>query len=377
MKILHIIPSLKKGGAERLVIDICRELQMQKHETKILLLHEENDYRFLTESMDVSVTASRYRYHVLGEAEADFSDYRRQVEQFKPDVIHSHLFEADFFSRACLLPNVRYFSHLHDNMAQFQSFSIKTLLNKQRLTAWMEKHRLLRAYRECTNHFIANSEDTARFFRNHLPQQLSKRVAVLPNAIDLNRFPFVSREMPTSEVHLVTAGSLVPKKNHAFLFGVVSRLKTMGLHPKLTILGDGPLMTSLKQKVGEDHLQEDIRFAGNVDDVASRLAAAHVYVHPATYEPFGLAIVEAMASGLPVVCLDGGGNRPLIDDGKNGFILDEADAAGFAEKIALVISQPERYRNFAAAAGTKALQYSIKEYARKLISLYEQTFSGQ
>lgn len=376
MNVLHVIPSLKKGGAERLVLDICRELQRRESmQVKLLLLHDENEFRYLSEPLSVEVTSSCYRRHVLRNADADFGDYRRLADVFKPDVIHTHLFEAEFFTRHCLFAGVKYITHLHDNMAQFEPFGMATLLHKTRFTNWLEKRDLIRAYRSCGNSFIANSEDTASYFHQRLPADLTNRINVLDNAIDLDRFRFMVRQAPAEEIKLVSTGSLVPKKNHRFLINVVSALKSMKQNVKLTILGDGPLHQTLEREIAAAGLQDEITLAGKVDDVAQYLYAANVYVHPATYEPFGLAIVEAMATGLPVVCLDGKGNRGIVDDGVNGYMLKEPDPKLFAEKISRMATDKEVYATFSINAGTKARRFSITDYTDKLVSLYENLFS--
>jgi glycosyltransferase involved in cell wall biosynthesis len=375
MNILHVIPTLKKGGAERLVLDICRALQRRESmQVKLLLLYDENEYRFLSESLDVEVTPSFYRFHVAAKAESDFTAYRELIHRYKPDVIHTHLFEAEFFTRHCLFSGVKYITHLHDNMVQFESLRMATLLHKTRFTNWLEKRDLIRAYRSCANSFIANSEDTAAYFRQNIPADLTNRIIVLDNAIDLDRFPFMVRKPPAEEITLVSTGSLVPKKNHGFLIHVVSALKSMNQNVKLTILGDGPLHQKLAREIAAAGLQDEITLPGKVDDVAQYLFAANVYVHAATYEPFGLAIVEAMATGLPVVCLDGKGNRGIVDDGLNGYMLKEPDPKRFAEKISRLAGDREAYATFSLNAGTKARRFSITDYTDKLVSLYQNLF---
>lgn len=375
MNVLHVIPSLKKGGAERLALDICRELQEREGiNVKLLLMYAENEYRFLSESLDVEVTPSFYRFHVAAKAESDFTAYRDLVHRFAPDVIHSHLFEAEFFTRQCLFPGVKYITHLHDNMVQFTDFGFSTLLSKSRFTRWMEKRHLLKCYQSCNNTFIANSEDTAAYFRQQLPANLKHRIAVLENAIDLSRFRFITRKLSGRELRLVTTGSLVEKKNHAFLIGVMQQLKSQGYDVVLHILGDGPLHARLQEEINRSGLKEEIILAGNVHDVEKYLHDAQVYVHAATYEPFGLALVEAMATGLPVVSLDGKGNRGIVDDGINGYMLKEPDAKLFAMKVLEIIKSPEDYHRFSCAAGTKAQRYSINAYADQLISHYRNPF---
>ena len=76
-----------------------------------------------------------------------------------------------------------------------------------------------------------------------------------------------------------------------------------------------------------------INFHGNVKNVKEHLSESNIYLHTATYEPFGLVILEAMAAGLPVITLNGKGNKDFIEQGVNGFIHANQDVELFANNI--------------------------------------------
>jgi glycosyltransferase involved in cell wall biosynthesis len=99
--------------------------------------------------------------------------------------------------------------------------------------------------------------------------------------------------------------------------------------------------------------------------------ASDLYIHPATYEPFGLVLLEAMASGLPVISLDGYGNRELIREGYNGFLLpNDATAHEIKNKIDWFLEEPTRFVEIAENGLGFCLDYSMQVYANKLIDLY-------
>lgn len=376
MRVLHLIPSLEKGGAERLTIDIVRELQRREgFVVQLMVLRNKNEYPALTKEISVVECPSWFRFRPGRKNRSDYTAYQALIRTFRPQIIHSHLFEAEFFSRHYRLPGVTYFSHLHDNMSPFENFTVASLFSRQRITAALEKKQLLKKYLGCNNHFIANSADTGNFFRKRLPAALTKNLYVLPNGIDLSRFPFLDRKFPSQEIRLVTTGSLVKKKNHAFLVAVMAGLKKTGKTFRLDVLGNGPLRGELEKLRDDSGLRNEIFFHGNVDDVHQYLQAAHVYVHAATYEPFGLAMVEAMASGLPVVCLDGEGNRPLIEEGGNGYCLRRPEPGVFVQRVRHIVSGENVYRQFSRHAGTIAQRYSITDYVTRLITLYQQALN--
>jgi glycosyltransferase involved in cell wall biosynthesis len=104
-----------------------------------------------------------------------------------------------------------------------------------------------------------------------------------------------------------------------------------------------------------------------VENVEQYLWQSDVYVHTATYEPLGLVLLEAMAAGFPVISLDGGGNRDLMINGKNGFLIEKQDPKEFADRI-LEVYQNNEISNFNAEF---AKQFDIKTYCDKLLEIYQ------
>lgn len=95
-----------------------------------------------------------------------------------------------------------------------------------------------------------------------------------------------------------------------------------------------------------------------------------IYLHTAHYEPLGLVILEAMAAGVPVVSLDGEGNRDLIRHGENGFLLTNPDPEKFAEIIKQLASDPNCRERIAANAREFVQHFDIAVYVDRLLEVY-------
>ena len=100
-----------------------------------------------------------------------------------------------------------------------------------------------------------------------------------------------------------------------------------------------------------------------------------MYLHTANYEPFGLVILEAMAAGLPVISLDGKGNRDIITNEVNGYILSNPSPSDFVIKIQKVFSNKEQYDMFSENGKETAKKHDIKNYAHKLLNIYNESIS--
>ena len=371
MRILHVIPSLQLGGAERLSLDICQELSTRKeHEVMLVTLQEKVEHDISRVNFPIKSIDSIYIPSITGKPTVRLSNWEKLVESFKPDVIHSHLFMAEMATRYHLYPHVKYFSHCHDNMHQLQKPSFSSLFNKEKLTKLYERNWILKQYQKANNHFIAISRDTLFYFQNNLPSNFHPKITWLPNAINTGLFEFPDRTYNSNfPKKLISIGSLIERKNHTFLLDVVKHLTDQSFSVNLQILGRGNELANLEQKIKNLGL-EGIVSIDSSPNVAPYLRQADLYVHVAKNEPFGLVLVEAEASGLPLISLDGKGNRDLIENGKNGFLIPDENIQLFVDKIRFLLSNPADYQKFSQQAALMSKTFDIKLYVDKLIELY-------
>lgn len=376
MRILHIIPSLRKGGAERICMDICAELNKQPGiEVKLAYLNNLVEYETANTDYDIQHIPASISLSLTKPAQFNLGALEKLIHDFKPDIIHSHLFEAEIVSRSITYPQAKWFSHCHDNMHQLETFSISTLTDKKKFTEYYERRYILKRYRaNGGNRFIAISKDAYQYFERVLPTDLRK-ITLLSNAVNTARFTKPSsyvRSNEANKLHLVTVGSLVDKKNQSFLVDVAGELVKRKQPMHLHVLGDGPNRKRLVEKTMHLNLQDHITFHGNVQQVQEYLWNSDIYLHGAYYEPFGLVLVEAMAAGLPVVSLDGKGNRDIIRNGENGYILPTQDAVTFANVIIELANNKTLYKQIVEEGLKTAKQFDIVNYTQKLMALYHQ-----
>jgi glycosyltransferase involved in cell wall biosynthesis len=193
-------------------------------------------------------------------------------------------------------------------------------------------------------------------------------VTLLHNAINVNRFkkPIELTKSNSKEIRIVNIGSFVKKKNQAFLLDIISALNKRGIRTKTYFLGDGPTRNEVDEKAKALGVSDQCFFEGNVNKVEQYLWNSDIYLHTATYEPLGLVLLEAMAAGLPVVTLDGGGNRDLIRNGENGYIIKQQNSQLFTDLML------EVYKNQTISVFNieYANKYDIESYCDKLLNIY-------
>ena len=368
-KILHIIPNLRKGGAERLVLDICNELNKKENVSVTLITFSSlNEYQNISQNIDWKVIPSNFSPSVIGESVLNTSKLQEYVTQHKPDIIHTHLWEAEILCSQIDYGNAKSFTHFHDNMLQLKNTIIP--LSKKDLTNLYEKKIVTRKYKKRLSNFICISNNTINFAKKSLPKTFNKRIHLLHNSVNLNHFIPLKRT-PSFPIKLINIGSFVLKKNQKFAVDILSEIHKVGINANITFLGDGDLKESVSNYAMKLNLSNNVHFKGNVDNVSEHLKNANVYVHTATWEPFGLVILEAMASGLPVVSLDGKGNRDIIQNNINGHIFKKQDPNLFARTIINLFNDKNKYDTLSKKSLATAKKFDIENYCDKLLAIYK------
>jgi glycosyltransferase involved in cell wall biosynthesis len=384
LRILFVIPTMGGGGAEIMLGAIIEELHRIGHEILLVTMYPMDETYvnfpnkdYLDRNIPTFECSTRVLFSLRKKTQITDSHFQEIVEEFKPDVIHSHLFEADIIARSYLKKGVVYFSHGHDNMWQLTRLKNLKNLNKQAFTNLIERRWLMKQYRKTNTSFIAISKDVEAFFNQNLESDLKNNLVLLHNGIDRNRFRNeLDRKIENgAKIKIVSVGNLVPKKNHRFLIDIAVELKNRNCDFSIDILGYGTLQEELEKYAKVKEVFDFIFFRGNVKNVEDYLKEANLYVHPANYEPLGLVIIEAMASGLPVICLDGKGNRDLMVQSKNGYIFQEENAEIFAEQIIELMNDSEKYKEISSFAKEFSQQFDIKNYCDKLVQIYLNSIS--
>lgn len=366
MKILHVIPNLRKGGAERIVIDICNELSRQGSDVVLITLQKQNEYEFLTSELNWKVIPSFIKPSISGKTSFDVTHLQAFIDNFQPDIIHTHLFEAEMVVSQIDYPNVAYFVHFHNNIPQLRNLDVKQLTSKLTWTDQYEKKILRRVYKKRNVTAIAISKDVLAYATRVLPKSVEK--VLLFNAINRSRFYTELRQ--TTGDRIVMIGSLNENKDQLLAARTIVELNRRGTHIHLDLLGDGPLKPQLVEYIADNNVGDWIHLHGSVDHPEFCLRDASIYLHTSKSEAFGLVMIEAMAAGLPVVCTDGGGNRDLIIEGENGFMVEERSAKLLADKIEYLIKNPEKRLEMGRNAQAFSKQFDISKYVEKLLEVY-------
>ncbi len=202
------------------------------------------------------------------------------------------------------------------------------------------------------------------------------RVTVVPNTYDSDRYRPVSRER-TAHPRLLCVGRLSHEKGHDVLLRAFAELLSGGTRATLTLVGDGPERGALEALATGLGIMQAVKFTGTLldDALLAEMAEADLFVLPSRSEGFGVVLVEAMATGLPVVATRSGGPADIVGPG-DGVLVDPDDVSALAGGMAEALGTLDGF-DAAAIAARAAAAYSRESVGGRLLAIYEAVLAGR
>ena len=148
------------------------------------------------------------------------------------------------------------------------------------------------------------------------------------------------------------------------------------LPSKLLFVGDGPERGTAEQLCRQLGVCDDVRFVGKQEQMEDILAIADLFLLTSEYESFGLAALEAMAAGVPVVSTDAGGLPEIMVPGYNGFMGSVGDVESMSQQAISILQSDERLNEFKKNAAQHAAAFDIQNIVPLYEKLYEDVFSS-
>ncbi|TJX68819.1 glycosyltransferase family 4 protein [Soehngenia saccharolytica] len=176
---------------------------------------------------------------------------------------------------------------------------------------------------------------------------------------------------------LFYAGELNSNKHQDFLIEVVGRLKSKIPNIKLLLAGKGIKLNEYKSLVAKMKLNDSIYFLGYRNDINSLLQISDVAVSSSKREGLPVNVMEAMVTGLPLVVTNCRGNRDLVKNGINGYVVDIDDIEGFANSIYKIYSDDTLYRKFSEASLNLIKRYSLENVSKDMEEIYTKYLTGE
>ncbi len=363
--VVHVIYRFGHGGLENGLVNLINRMHARglgsRYRHAILCITGYTEFRGRLKDESVQVLS-------LDKQEGKDPAYNlrliRMIRRLRPDIVHSRnlpALECAVISRLVGVGGVIHGEHgwdVHD------------------LDGTVRRYRLMRRFSQPFIHrFVALSRHIETWLVRDVGIRAEK-VERICNGVDTDRFHPEGTVREDGFVNIAHVGRFEPVKNPGLLIEACARM--MHRHPELLktvrlhMIGDGGLRPELERMVESEGIGEQVRFHGMRDDVPEMLRRMDIYALPSLNEGISNSILEAMASGLPVVATRVGGNPELVEHGVNGFLVPSGDSDAMAEALYRYCADEKLRRRHAAASRRRALdEFSIDAMVDRYVALYD------
>ncbi len=369
MKVLHVIESLGFGGAEMLLVNLLPELQRQGDAALVAVLRPPFDLRPELETSGIRVVplSPRGKWSLILAAQELSTLVRRE----RIDLVHAHLYFPSVIvaiSRILRMHGARC-------VVTFHNLAYSKGVNKAGLGLVLRRKLASYLYPRGFDGFIAVSSAVAGHYRQHL--------GVEPISVLHNPVPKALEQEPAGDdlqagasprlVSILVPGRLVHEKGHVDLLEAVSILRQEGRRFLVVLVGDGPLRDSLASAISEKDLAPFVTLAGRLShpELLAAIRDSDIVAVPSRFEGFGLAALEGMALGKPVVATDAGGLPEVVEDGVTGWVVPARAPTALASALRKLMDDPAlRHRMGLAGLARSRRQFALSAIVDRLRGMY-------
>ncbi|WP_297188656.1 TIGR03088 family PEP-CTERM/XrtA system glycosyltransferase [uncultured Porticoccus sp.] len=338
--VAHIIYALGTGGLENGLINIINRTPPDRYRHVIICLTNADDFANRITLPGVQVIQL---HKPAGQNFRVFWDLWKTLRALRPDVVHTrNLASLEMQLVTLLIPGIK---RVHGEHGR----------DIHDLDGTNKKYNLLRkAMQPFVHRYIAVSRDLLQWLK-HTVAIPEKKLRQIYNGVDAEKFSPRQDDaqlgdlappglLPENAVVVGTVGRLAEVKNQQLLIEAVGYLFTK--RPilrgtlRLVLVGDGPLKLQLVDRVKQLGLSDVVWFSGDRNDVPALMQLMDIFILPSLAEGISNTLLEAMASGLPVIATSVGGNVELIEEGVNGRLVPVNNVVAMADAVAELVDDP-------------------------------------
>ena len=365
VRILRIVSNLGIGGVQKRMVSLLPKLNKERYNIVVCSFKSGELQHCLEQSgISVRIVQRRFKFDPV-------CIYRlcSIMKKENIDIVHTHCHKPNTTGRVA---------------AKLAGVPV-IIANEHNVDSWKSKWQLtldkwLAAY---SDKIIAVSEAVKSFYVKNADIPADK-FEVIYNGVDLD---FWQKNIPSQKVILekkaklgllqgdkviVAIGRLHPQKGHEYLLRAARKIIPRMRNLKFLIVGDGPMKDSLESLSERLGIKENVIFTGKRDDVKNILYLSDISVVSSIREGFSNVVLESMACSKPVVATDVGGNKEIIIDRANGFIVPSRDEDARADRILTLAGNEELTGKMGLAAKEAVKNFSLSQMAYKTEKLYEE-----
>lgn len=389
IKVIHIITRFDKGGSsENTFLTVCG-LDKEHYDIILIKGHSEESLMGEHEASAADrnlIEAKNNGVRVLTVAELereihplnDFKAFLRLISIIrneKPEIVHTHTSKAGFIGRWAAffakVPIIIHTPHGHVFWGYFNTWKTAIFIYLERLTAFITDKIITLTEQEKKEHLKYHIAHDNKFTVIHSGVDLSKFFDIQTKAAAMRN----QLGIPQEAYVIGTVGRLTPVKGQKYLIEAAKKILERQSKMVFVFLGDGELMNELKVLATTLGIKDKVRFLGWLPDVAEVMSIFDVFVLPSLNEGMGKVLVEAMATGKPIIASNVSGITDLVIHGENGLLVPPGDSESIAMGIETLYKNPSKSKEMCEKGKAIASRYTESLMIQKIELLYRELLS--
>jgi glycosyltransferase involved in cell wall biosynthesis len=356
-KILHVLWSGSSGGAERYVQTIVNRIDKDRFKQAICFLSEGGVVAEEVRSKGITICIIGMK---TGLSLSHTVTLRNIITRYKPDIIHCHIRNYLVNAVICAIKTKRiYYEHGAD------------LIGTEPLKDIVFYHTFARRYDVILTNSDYMKQNVLKYY-DHL-----HKVVVHPIGVDTDKFHPPKNKarlrkifnIPVSNRVIGAVCRLVPQKGLDDFMKIAENTSAQDPNTTFIIAGAGPVHVELEKKAQKGKI--DIRLLGERSDIVDVLGSMDIFLMTSRWEPYGMAVVEALACGVPVIGFKVGGTAEIVEKG-GGMLMQKRDANILCEYILNILNDDSAYMELREQAIVNARKhYDINRTLNRLEALYD------
>jgi glycosyltransferase involved in cell wall biosynthesis len=312
IKVLHILPSLNSGGAERLVLDLLNNFSPDKFSVELLLFKSKGFFydEARAKGIKVIVLNKKFKLDLI-----NFFKIYRRIKKISPDIVHTHLGADIYGSLAAKLAGVKFIVSTEHNVLQ-------------------NNNKLLNFFKKIFSSFFVKIIAVSSTVKNDLINNLKlkeNKVSLIYNGVDVSKFKIEDNIKNSDKIVFGSVGRLVPQKNYSLLIRALAQVKNRDY--KCLIAGDGYLKDDLKKEIKSLGLEDNIELVGLKHNIANFLNQLDFFVLPSKWEGLGIVLLEAGLLKLPVLASKTDGIVDIVFENETGKFFVNDNLSDLVDKL--------------------------------------------
>ena len=362
------------NGVAISIMNLYKELKKLGHDVRVLSLSDKSDFY---KDGDFYYVKS-FEIHIYPEVRATLhfhNKYVNELVKWKPDIVHS---QCEFFtysiansiSTRAACPIVHTYHTLYEHYTSY-------VLSNEKITKPL-LHQLIKWRLKDADLVIAPTQKVY----SKLEGVVNGHIEVMPTGIDLSKYD-TKTDQPTidklkekyniakDKKVLLSLGRVGKEKNYDESIDNFNRLLETRDDLVFLIVGDGPYLSNVKDKVKELDIEDKVIFTGLVkpSEAVHYYSLADIFISASVSETQGLTYIEALANGLPEVCRNDEALAGVIENGYNGYLYD--DSQSYIEAVSKLLDDDDNMKKISANAKESSEKFSMKYFGENAVKLYE------